>query len=276
MGPDRKSILPGHYAPGLRTPAPIRLSSGSPTKRWDAMAAWWLPQRRLGGARLWWRGNVSSCRCRSMRYSSLKVPSKGFADAPSRPEGNRRGGSKFPVEIGLSAAIVSVDREQPQVLVVRHAKSADALPFGPFEPLRHRTLESGLRTWVKEQTRLEFEYAEQLYTFGDRGRHLLGPSEGPRVVSVGYLALTRATGEFRTPDAFWGDWYRYFPWEDWRGEKPHIIDRAIVPALKNFVRADRAFSEQRRTRLRICFGLDGLNWDEERVRRCSDRQSTRL
>ena len=208
---------------------------------------------------------MSSCRCRSMRYSSLKVPSKGFADAPSRPEGNRRGGSKFPVEIGLSAAIVSVDREQPQVLVVRHAKSADALPFGPFEPLRHRTLESGLRTWVKEQTRLEFEYAEQLYTFGDRGRHLLGPSEGPRVVSVGYLALTRATGEFRTPDAFWGDWYRYFPWEDWRGEKPHIIDRAIVPALKNFVRADRAFSEQRRTRLRICFGLDGLNWDEERV-----------
>ena len=77
---------------------------------------------------------MSSCRCRSMRYSSLKVPSKGFADAPSRPEGNRRGGSKFPVEIGLSAAIVSVDREQPQVLVVRHAKSADALPFGPFKP----------------------------------------------------------------------------------------------------------------------------------------------
>ena len=71
------------------------------------------------------------------------------------------------------------------------ARNRDALPFGPFDPLQHRTLESGLRTWVGEQTYLDLGYAEQLYTFGDRGRHELKPGEGPRVVSVGYLALTR-------------------------------------------------------------------------------------
>ncbi len=172
---------------------------------------------------------------------------------------------KFPVEIGLSAAIVSITDKGPQVLVVRHPSDIDALPFGPFEPLRHRTLESGLRTWVQEQTRLEFDYAEQLYTFGDRGRHLLGPGEGPRVVSVGYLALTRATNELKAPDTFWREWYRYFPWEDWRDKKPDSIQDIIVPALKQFVKADRALSEQRRSRMRICFGLEGLNWDEERV-----------
>jgi hypothetical protein len=56
-----------------------------------------------------------------------------------------------------------------------------------------------LRSWVKEQTFLDLGYVEQLYTFGDRGRHLVKPEDGPRVVSVGYLALTRATGELKAP-----------------------------------------------------------------------------
>src|SRR5690349_6492495 len=140
------------------------------------------------------------------------------------------------VSIGLSAAIVSVSEEWPCVLAVLHADSPDALPFGPFDPFGHRTLESGLRSWVKEQTQLDLGYVEQLYTFGDRGRHLVGPGEGPRVVSVGYLALTRQSGELKAPDTLWRDWYRYFPWEDWRNEKPALIAGAIAPALKTFVR----------------------------------------
>jgi len=171
-----------------------------------------------------------------------------------------------PVEIGLSAAIVSVAQDEPQVLVVRHKGQRDALPFGPFDPLRHRTLESGLRSWVKEQTMLAFEYAEQLYTFGDRGRHLMQSGEGPRVVSVGYLALTRDTGELEAPGTGWGRWYAYFPWEDWRTAKPPVIDATIVPALRQFVAdAKGAAKEQRLSRIRLCFGLDGLDWDEERV-----------
>jgi hypothetical protein len=63
--------------------------------------------------------------------------------------------SRNVVTIGLSAAIVSMDAERPRVLVVHHSSSPDALPFGPFDPLTHRTLESGLRSWVKEQTFLD-------------------------------------------------------------------------------------------------------------------------
>ena len=172
-----------------------------------------------------------------------------------------RAGPKNVVRIGLSAAIVSVADEQPRVLVVHQQTGGDGLPFGPFDPLRHRTLESGLRTWVFEQTYLDLDYVEQLYTFGDRGRHLMKSGEGPRVVSVGYLALVRAIGELKAPDTLWREWYGYFPWEDWRKKKPDIIEAVIAPALRSFVKAD----ERRRDRVRLCFGLDGLPWDEERV-----------
>jgi hypothetical protein len=174
---------------------------------------------------------------------------------------------KHVVSIGLSAAIVSVADETPTVLVVHHGGSEDALPFGPFDPLNHRTLDSGLRKWVGEQTYLELGYAEQLYTFGDRGRHLPTPDEGARVVSVGYLALTRQARDLKAPDTRWSDWYRYFPWEDWREAKPLIIDQIIVPALKVFAKdADgKGVAELRRNRIRLCFGTDGLVWDEEKV-----------
>ena len=75
------------------------------------------------------------------------------------------------VRIGLSAAIVSVADDSPHVLVVRQGDGAHGLPFGPFDPLSHRTFEAGLRAWVAEQTALKLGHVEQLYTFGDRGRH---------------------------------------------------------------------------------------------------------
>ena len=169
--------------------------------------------------------------------------------------------SKDTVSIGLSAAIVSVEGERPSVLVVAHEGSLDALPFGPFDPADHRTLESGLRKWVGEQTNFDLGYTEQLYTFGDKGRHLSAGSGG-RVVSVGYLALTRQVRE--APDTQWRGWYQYFPWEDWRDTKPAMIDSVILPALKKFVKdaPDSETAELRRQRVDVCFGE---GWDEERV-----------
>ncbi|HEY0302277.1 MAG TPA: hypothetical protein VGC36_13110, partial [Rhizomicrobium sp.] len=176
--------------------------------------------------------------------------------------------AKHVVSIGLSAAIVSVAEERPCVLTVHQPGGGeDALPFGPFDPLNHRTLESGLRKWVGEQTLLDLGYAEQLYTFGDRGRHVPAEDEGARVVSVGYLALTRQTGALQAPDAAWSDWYRYFPWEDFRDARPAVIDQVIAPALRQFVKAAPSpeVAELRRERIRLCFGFEGLAWDEEKV-----------
>jgi len=170
------------------------------------------------------------------------------------------------VLIGLSVAIVSVADDNPSVLVVR-GESSDALPFGTFDPQAHRTLESGLREWVEEQTRVQLGYVEQLYTFGDRGRHAATPGEPARVVSVGYLALTRPLGAQSSAETLWRHWYSYFPWEDWRETKPAIIDGVIVPRLNAFIAgaSDAAARERRRDRVRLCFGTDGIAWDEEKV-----------
>ena len=59
-----------------------------------------------------------------------------------------------PIEIGLTAAIVTVEDEEPAILVAGEAggaqeKERTGLPFGPFDPLSHRTFESGLRAWVR-------------------------------------------------------------------------------------------------------------------------------
>jgi hypothetical protein len=169
---------------------------------------------------------------------------------------------KEAVSIGLSAAILAVEGERPSVLVVAHEGWQDALPFGPFDPAHHRTLESGLRKWVGEQTKFELGYTEQLYTFGDKGRHLPSPDAGGRVVSVGYLALTRQVRE--APDTQWRGWYQYFPWEDWRDEKPAMIESTILPALKKFVKnaPNAEVAELRHERVNLCFGE---SWNEERV-----------
>ncbi len=176
------------------------------------------------------------------------------------------GGEGHAVLIGLSAAVVSVAEERPRALIVHRTAGADALPFGTFDPLAHRTLESGLRSWVEEQTRLQLGYVEQLYTFGDRGRHLTEPGEGPRVLSVGYLALTRPQ-EGRGPDTQWRDWYGYFPWEDWREQKPPIIEALIVPRLILFANTapNAELRDRRRDRARLCFGIGGIAWDGEKV-----------
>ncbi|MEP0324757.1 NUDIX hydrolase [Bauldia litoralis] len=182
-----------------------------------------------------------------------------------------------PLEIGLNAAIVAVEDQQPLILVVSPPNGpgeADGLPFGPFDPIAHRTLEMGLRAWVEEQTALRLGYVEQLYTFGDRGRHAHPGDRGPHLVSVGYLALTgpdAAHSEaLALTGARWDRWYGFFPWEDWREGRPAILDEALLPALRRWERAPAGDDParrglSRRSRIGLAFGAGGERWDEERV-----------
>jgi hypothetical protein len=176
------------------------------------------------------------------------------------------------IELGLNAAIVSVRDQQPHILVVRPgiagSEEWDALPFGPFTPRAHRTLEIGLRASVKQQTALDLGYVEQLYTFGDRGRHAEPNTAVSHILSIGYLALTRGAGE-ELLGAHWSPWYAYFPWEDWRQGKPDILAQEIEPRLKAWAGRAPASDEpvrplRRAERLKVGFGIGGA-WDEEKV-----------
>ena len=173
----------------------------------------------------------------------------------------------------LIAVIVAVTDDQPRVLTL----AGTALPAGPFAS-EHRSLQSGLRSWVERQTRHPLGYVEQLYTFADRDR---GPSEQEqRVISVSYLGLTRelgavadrlasvpAAGEGARPGASagtapagasWCGWYDYFPWEDRRDGAGERVVAAILPRLTAWAAQENG--ERRRDRERraaISFGVAG-------------------
>lgn len=177
-----------------------------------------------------------------------------------------------PIEIGLTAAIVALEGNEPLILT---ASSGDnerlaGLPFGPFDAVAHRTFEIGLRAWVEQQAGLRLGYVEQLYTFGDRGRHTEPGDTDAHMVSIGYLALTRAADNAaRAPGATFEPWYRFFPWEDWRQARPEIIERDIFPELSRWAEQtetpETARALGRKDRVRLYFGTDGGHWDEERV-----------
>lgn len=180
------------------------------------------------------------------------------------------------LEIDLTAAIVAVAGDQPLILTTTADPSAangeiGGLPSGPFDPIAHRTLEIGLRAWVAEQTGFEFGYVEQLYSFGDRGRHAHPGDSGPHVVSIGYLALTRAAdASAATRDGAWRTWYGLFPWEDMRHGRPALLDAIILPALRRWAAQAPAASDGprplgRAERVRLLFGTDGIAWDDEKV-----------
>jgi hypothetical protein len=190
------------------------------------------------------------------------------------------------VVIGLNAVIVAVTKETPLILTLKRAEHSlagqlkhhakykvlwaeppDAIPFGPFYASSDRTLELGLRRWVREQTGLELGYVEQLYTFGDRNRDPSEGEGGPRVISVAYLALIREGKPSGTAGADWREWYLFFPWEDWRAGKPEVIEKHIAPVLNQWVRAapDLKVRQERRERSDINFGLKGAPWVPERV-----------
>ncbi len=170
--------------------------------------------------------------------------------------------------IDISTAIMRVHNGKLQCRLVADDNENPRLPFGPFMPDSHRTMEIGLRQWVGEQVGVNLAHVEQLYTFADQGRYRADTNDRRHVVSVGYLALT-PTQEMPDDEdeqaADWGDIYRFFPWEDWRDGRPAIIDAMILPALDQWARGKSSAGE----RIRLAFGRDDMPsdsaWDEEFV-----------
>jgi hypothetical protein len=177
------------------------------------------------------------------------------------------------VAIGLSAAVLAMQGDEPMVAVLPLAGGAhtsDAtLPSGRFSPREHANLEEGLRRLVQREIGLELGFAQQLYTFGERGsRH--DTITTPVFVSVCYLALLGPDHCHGRNGPEWRSWYDFLPWEDWRRGRPACLTTRIEPRLRAW--ADQQpgnggsnGSLDRHQRLRVAFGCDGGSWDEEKV-----------
>jgi hypothetical protein len=173
--------------------------------------------------------------------------------ATEQPAGTERGHA---VAADLIAVLVAVTDGQPRAMTLH---DGSALPSGPFE-LGHRSLQSGLRAWVEQQTRHPLGYVEQLYTFADRDR--AKDAAGQRVISISYLGLTREENE-----SGWRNWYDYFPWEDHRAGVPGLFEERLIADLRGWAGAakDPAARRQRWQRVAIHFGFDDHAWNEELV-----------
>ena len=167
------------------------------------------------------------------------------------------------LSIRLSAVIVTATVDEPRILTVRIGREpVEALPSGPLE-VEHRTLEVGLRAWVERQTGQRLGYVEQLYTFGDRDRVETGEAEPGRALTVAYLALVREARPGGAAEAVWQNWYRFFPWEDWRSGKPAALapleERLSLWAGHAATAAERRLREER---VGLAFAAA---WNEELV-----------
>jgi hypothetical protein len=176
------------------------------------------------------------------------------------------------LSIGLGAVIVAASEHEPRVLTIRHVAEPgtahapiEALPAGPLEA-EHRTLEIGLRSWVERQTSQRLGYVEQLYTFGDRDRLVGGGAMADPALTVAYLALVREMRPAGSAEAGWQNWYRYFPWEDWRSGKPPSLE-PIETRLARWAGAapSEAEARLREVRIQVAFGLQPAAWNEELV-----------
>jgi ADP-ribose pyrophosphatase YjhB (NUDIX family) len=99
---------------------------------------------------------------------------------------------------------------------------------------------------VEDQTGFRLGYIEQLYTFGDRGRHATAPSSAPHMMSIGYLALTRDDADESQP-------MRPGPGRAGTSSSPGRIGalaarqcwtRCILPALHAWLRGRVAMNRQ--------------------------------
>jgi hypothetical protein len=173
------------------------------------------------------------------------------------------------LSIGLGAVIIAASEHEARVLTIRHTASGDApveaLPAGPLE-VEHRTLEIGLRSWVERQTSQRLGYVEQLYTFGDRDRLAGAGAVADPALTVAYLALVREMRPAGSAEAVWQNWYRYFPWEDWRTGKPASL-APIEAGLADWAAAapSEAEARLREVRIQVAFGLPAAAWNEELV-----------
>ena len=178
-------------------------------------------------------------------------------------------GDETNIAIGLNAVIVAVTEDSPRVLTVKDegggritGEGLRMLPFGLLDSEKDRTLDLGVRRWVREQTGLDLGYVEQLYTFGDKSRNPGGP-ENSRFISIAYLALVRESQPLGSGNSEWIDYYSFLPWEDRRDSGRQVTEKEIIPQLIEWSGSsdDKEVRRERMERIAIAFGRRQDAWD---------------
>ena len=179
-----------------------------------------------------------------------------------------------PIEVGLTAAIVAVEAEEPRILVAADPKGGTraGLPFGPFDPLvaphlRDRPAQLGGGA-DRDQRRL---CRAALYVRRPRPpraarRHRHAHDLGR--LSRAHPHVRQRRGAARKPRPASSRGTASFPGRTGATAGPASSIRPSCRCWSSGRRAARGEPARplgRRERLRHCFGVGGSPWDEEKV-----------
>lgn len=177
----------------------------------------------------------------------------------------------FAVE--LAACLVSVEGDEPVVLVDERSPSEARFPSVAFDPGAHKCLDRGVRDWLLENTGLELGRLEQVHTARRSGAGG-GIGEPCSALSIGFLGLVPPQQRTSVTQGTWRRCLDFMPWEDRRrrgGLTGHErVGQLLLDRLQSSTLVGEQALERQSRRVRTAFGLDSTTWEEtSTLERCA-------
>ena len=169
----------------------------------------------------------------------------------------------FAVE--LAACLLSVEGDEPVVLIDEDCQHTARFPSVAFDPDAHDCLDDGVRDWLAENTGLELGRLEQVHT---ARRASLGDGLGDTcsAISIGFLGLVPPQQRVASSKGTWRHCLDFMPWEDRRrrgGLTGHErVGQFLLHRLQSSTLVGEQAIERQSRRIRSAFGLDSTPWDE--------------
>jgi hypothetical protein len=177
----------------------------------------------------------------------------------------------FAVE--LAACLLSVEGDEPVVLIDEASPNEARFPSVAFDPGAHKSLDLGVSDWLLESTGLEVGKLEQVHTARRSGAGG-GISDTCCALSIGFLGLVPPQQRASVARGTWRRCLDYMPWEDRRrrgGLTGHErVGQLLLNRLQSSTLAGEQSLERQSRRIRNAFGLDGTPWEEANtLERCA-------
>lgn len=169
----------------------------------------------------------------------------------------------FAVE--LAACLLSVEGDEPVVLVDEGTTNEARFPSVAFDPGAHKCLDLGVRDWLHDNTGIELGRLEQVHTARRNG---VGSGIGDpcSALSIGFLGLIPPQQRSTVTRGTWRRALDFMPWEDRRrrgGLTGHErVGQYLLSRLQSSTLAGEQALERQSRRIRTAFGLDSTPWDE--------------
>ena len=169
----------------------------------------------------------------------------------------------FAVE--LAACLLSVEGDEPVVLIDEGSTGEARFPSVAFDPGAHESLDLGVRDWLLDNTGLELGKLEQVHTARRSGAGS-GIGEPCSALSIGFLGLVPPQQRSLVTRGTWRRCLDFMPWEDRRrrgGLTGHErVGQFLLSRLHASTLAGEQSLERQSRRIRSAFGLDSTPWDE--------------